>query len=175
MAQSGVVSAMFELAGAPGALLAGYISDKLLRSRRVPVCVVSLMLLGVALFTLDRLPPSRWIMGGCLFLIGFLLFAADSLIVGVSAVDFGTKKGASTAAGLINALGSLGAVFGGSVPGFVNQRWGWNGVFALLGAMSFVAGLILLPRWNAMPATASTSKRSDECEPSSSAQDAARV
>lgn len=154
MAQSGMVSAMFELAGAPGALIAGYISDKLLGSRRMPVCVVSLFLLSVGLFSLDRLPGNRWLLGGCLFLIGFLLFAADSLIVGVSAVDFGTKKGASTAAGLINAVGSLGGMLGGSIPGLVNQKWGWSGVFGFLGAMIFLAGLILLPRWNATPASA---------------------
>ncbi|HTL30753.1 MAG TPA: MFS transporter, partial [Tepidisphaeraceae bacterium] len=156
MAQSGVVSAMFELAGAPGALLAGYISDKLLGSRRMPVCVVSLFLLGISLFALDRLPANRWILGGCLFLIGFLLFAADSLIVGVSAVDFGTKKGASTAAGMINAVGSIGGMLGGSIPGLVNQKWGWSGVFGFLGGMTFLAGLILLPRWNATPPSAKT-------------------
>src|SRR6185436_18545230 len=101
-------------------------------------------------------------------------FAADSLIVGVSAVDFGTKKGASTAAGMINCLGSIGGMLGGSVPGFVNQRWGWSGVFGVLGGMTFLAGLILVPRWNAMPAAASK-VRKEECERSSSAQDAARV
>src|SRR5207237_739130 len=126
MAQSGVVSSMFELAGAPGALIAGYVSDKLLGSRRVPVCVVCLIVLGAALFMLDRFKADRWVLGGSLFVIGFLLFAADSLIVGVSAVDFGTKKGASTAAGLINGVGSIGGMLGGSVPGFVNQRWGWS-------------------------------------------------
>src|SRR5438046_10674954 len=45
MAESGVVSSMFELAGAPGALLAGYISDKVFASKRVPVCVTCLLLL----------------------------------------------------------------------------------------------------------------------------------
>jgi sugar phosphate permease len=136
-------------------------------SRRMPVCVICLILLGGALFMLDRLRADKWILGGALFVIGFLLFAADSLIVGVSAVDFGTSKGASTAAGMINALGSIGGMLGGSVPGFVNRRWGWNGVFGLLGAMTFAAGLILLPRWNAMPPTAKREEL-EACERSSS-------
>src|SRR5439155_2616334 len=67
MAESGVVSSMFELAGAPGALLAGYLSDRWFGSRRVPVCVVSLALLGVALFALDKIPSSRLLIGSCLF------------------------------------------------------------------------------------------------------------
>ena len=156
MAESGLVSAMFELAGAPAAVLAGYMSDRFLRSRRVPVCVVCLLLLGGALFVLDRLRADRWVLGGCLFTIGFLLFAADSLIVGVSAVDFGTKKGASTAAGIINSMGSIGGMLGGSVPGLANRHWGWGGVFNVLGVMALVAGVILIPRWNALPAEAKT-------------------
>ena len=164
MGESGLVSSMFELAGAPGALLAGYISDKVFGSKRVPVCVTCLLLLGVGLFALDRLEANRWILGSCLFLIGFLLFAADSLIVGVSAVDFGTKKGASTAAGVINAVGSIGGMIGGSVPGFVNRRWGWGGVFEMLGGMAFLAGVILLPRWNAQPAASAKEGAGPEFE-----------
>jgi OPA family sugar phosphate sensor protein UhpC-like MFS transporter len=154
MGASGLVSSMFELAGAPGALLAGYISDRYLRSRRMPVCVISLALLSISLFMLNRLQPSRLILGGCLFLIGFLLFAADSLIAGASAMDFGTKKGASTASGMINFLGSIGGMLGGSVPGFVNQRWGWTGVFSMLGALTLLAAIILLPQWNTVPKSA---------------------
>lgn len=154
MAGSALISAAFELAGAPAALAAGYVSDRFLGSRRVPVCVVCLLLLGISLFGLNRLAADRWLMGGCLFLIGFLLFAADSLIVGVSAVDFGTKKGASTAAGVINAVGSVGGMLGGSAPGFISTRWGWTGVFTALGAMPILAALILLPRWNAVPPSA---------------------
>ncbi len=150
MTQSALVSAMFELAGAPGALLAGYISDRFLASRRVPVCVVSLMLLAAALFVLDRLKADRWVLGTALFAVGFLLFAADSLVAGACAVDFGTKKGASTAAGIINAVGSIGGMIGGSVMGFVAAKW----VFMCLGTASLLAGLLLLPQWNAMPATA---------------------
>lgn len=152
MADAGLVSSMFELGGAPGAILAGYISDKYLGSRRMPICVVCLVLLGVALVFLDRVTASRMLLGGSLFLIGLLLFAADSMIVGTSAMDFGTKKGASTAAGLINAIGSIGLTLGGSLPGFMNRKWGWGGVFGLLGGMAILAGLILLPQWNAQPA-----------------------
>lgn len=152
MAESGLVSAMFELAGAPGALLAGLISDKFFRSKRVPVCVTCLILLGVCLLILDHLRADRWLLGGCLFLIGFFLFGADSLIAGVSSVDFGTKKGAGTAAGVVNAVGSVGGMIGGSAPGILS--WGWGRVFEMLGGMAFLAGLILLPRWNAQPAAA---------------------
>jgi OPA family sugar phosphate sensor protein UhpC-like MFS transporter len=150
MAESGFISALFELAGPIGAFVAGMISDRLLGTRRVPVCVVCLVLLGAALFMFDRLPADRWVMGAGFFLIGLLLFAPDSLIAGAASVDFGTKRGASTASGLINGFGSTGAVIGGMAPS-LNEKLGWGPIFMLLGAMSVLAALILLPRWNALP------------------------
>jgi OPA family sugar phosphate sensor protein UhpC-like MFS transporter len=154
MFESGVISSIFELAGPLGALSAGLLSDRLFGTRRVPVCVMGLLLLGGALFAFHHLPANRWALGGGFFVIGFLLFGPDSLIAGTAAVDFGTKRGGSTAAGVVNGCGSVGAIVGGSMPGFFNQQWGWGGVFALLGGMSVLAALLLLPRWNALPPTA---------------------
>src|SRR5205807_5912203 len=54
------------------------------------------------------IPVSRIGMGLGMFMMGFLIFIPDSLISGAAAIDFGTKKGASTANGLINGMGSVG-------------------------------------------------------------------
>ena len=154
MTQSGAVSAMFELAGPVGAVSGGYISDRLFGTRRVPVCVICLLLLGGLLLVLNHMPADRYILGACLFAIGFLLFTPDTLVAGAAAIDFGTKKGASTASGMINGCGSIGGVIGGSV-GFLSEgRLGWGGVFSALGGMVILAGIIMMPKWNALPATA---------------------
>jgi OPA family sugar phosphate sensor protein UhpC-like MFS transporter len=158
MIASGALSATFELAGPVGALLAGYVSDKLFASRRVPVCVISLAALGVCLVLLNFVPARRGTLAAGLFVVGIMLFAADTVVAGTAAVDFGTRKGASTASGVINGVGSIGAIIGGTVPGFFNKRWGWGGVFGFLGAMAFLAGIILIPRWNAMPPQPRASK-----------------
>jgi MFS transporter, OPA family, glycerol-3-phosphate transporter len=154
MAESGWLSALFELAGPLSALLAGYASDKIFHTRRMPVVVIGLLLLGAILFTFNWLPVNRWVLGGSFFLIGLLLFGPDSLITGAAAMDFGTKKGTSTASGVINGMGSVGGLVGGTIPGFFNERWGWGGVFGVLGVMAAVGGVMLLPKWNAIPPTA---------------------
>jgi sugar phosphate permease len=151
MTQSGAISALFELAGPLSVLLAGILSDRLFQARRMPISIVCLVGLAVLLFTLDKLPVSMAWFGGCLFLMGLLLYAPDSLVSGTAPVDFGTKRGASTAAGLINGCGSVGAIIGGSVPGFFAKRWGWDGVFMLLAGSVLLAALLLLPKWNALP------------------------
>jgi len=147
---------LFELAGPASVLLAGVLSDKLFGSRRNPICVVCLLGSGLLLCFFDKLPHTAWMLGGCLFVLGLLLFPPDSLVSGTAAVDFGTREGASTAAGLINGCGSIGAIVGGTIPGIFHQKWGWNGVFVSLAATLIIAGLLLLPQWNALPKTRKT-------------------
>jgi OPA family sugar phosphate sensor protein UhpC-like MFS transporter len=151
MTASGALSSLFELAGPISILLGGVISDRIFKSKRMPLSIVCLVLLAIMLFTMDKLPHSKVVLGGCLFLIGLFLFAPDSLVSGTAAVDFGTKKGAATAAGIINGCGSLGAVVGVGVPGFFHDQWGWDGVFTFLGVSVLLAALLLLPKWNALP------------------------
>jgi len=154
MAESGALSALFELAGIAGALSAGIISDRVFNSRRMPVCVITLTILGVFMLFMDELPATRVVLGASYILIGLLVFVPDTILNGPAAVDFGTKKGAGTVAGFVNGAGSIGAILGGTIPGLFAERWGWDGVFTLLGAMAITAAVILLPKWNALPATA---------------------
>ena len=151
MAESGFLSAMFELAGPFSVIVAGLVSDKLFSSRRMPVSIICLFLLSGLLFVFDDLPSNRWMFGLSFFLIGLLTYAPDSLISGTACMDFGTKKGASTASGIVNGAGSVGAIVGGTVPGFFQAQWGWSGVFAFLGVAVLLAALLLLPKWNAVP------------------------
>jgi OPA family sugar phosphate sensor protein UhpC-like MFS transporter len=158
MAESGFLSAMFELAGPFSVFAAGLVSDRVFGARRMPVSVICLLLLSAILYFLDDLPANRWMLGTSLFLIGLLTYAPDSLVSGTAAVDFGTKRGASTASGLINGCGSVGAIVGGTIPGFFQQQWGWHGVFTFLAAAVLLAGLLLLPKWNAVPASNGNNK-----------------
>ena len=155
MLESGAISGLFQLAGPISVLAGGVLSDKLFGSKRNPVSIICLFLLAGALFVLDTLPADRLMLGGCFFLIGFFLFAPDSLISGTAAIDFGTKKGASTAAGLINGCGSVGAIVGGTLPGLLHDRLGWNGLLQILAASALIAGCLLAPKWNATPAKVS--------------------
>lgn len=157
MMKSGLISSLFEAAGPLGVLAAGYASDRFFRARRVPVIVVSLILLAGVLVCFIPLCKigGAWPMGASLFAIGFLLFGPDSLLVATAPVDFGRKKGASTAVGLVNGFGSVGAVLGGSLPGYISDRFGWNVLFCVLAGCVLVSALILIPRWNSLPETPS--------------------
>lgn len=156
MAEAGFLSSLFELAGPVSILVVGFVSDRVFGARRMPVSIICLLLLGALLFALDHLPATRWVLGGSLFLLGFLAYAPDAMVAGVAVVDFGAKKGASTATGLVNGMGSIGAMLGGVIPGLMEEQWGWQNVFTGLAVAAVVAALLLLPKWNAVPPTSAS-------------------
>ena len=153
MAKSGLISALFEGAGALGMLLCGYASDKLFHSRRVPACVISLLALAVVTFSFHYLTQSgsAIMLGATFFAIGLLLFGPESVLVSSAAVDFGTSKGASSAVGIINGSGGIGAVLGASLLGVISQRCGWGPIFYAFGGAVLISAFLLIPKWNAVP------------------------
>ncbi|MBC8180135.1 MFS transporter [candidate division KSB1 bacterium] len=155
MAESAVISVSFFLAGPLSVLVAGYVSDKIFKSKRMPYSVIALLLLSVVLFFFMDIAAlkSKLILSGILFTIGFLLYGPDSLVSATAALDFGTSKGASTASGLINGFGSIGAIVGGTLPGFFKESLGWNGVFIFLSVLVLIGALLMIPKWNALPKT----------------------
>ncbi|MCH7771659.1 MAG: MFS transporter [Bacteroidetes bacterium] len=153
MAESAFINSAFFLAGPLSVLAAGYASDKIFQSRRMPYSVISLFALAILLFFFNDLASvhSSLVSAGLLFLVGFLIYGPDSLVSATAAIDFGTRKGASTASGIINGMGSVGAIAGGTIPGFFKDSWGWDGVFMFLSASVLIASLLMIPKWNALP------------------------
>jgi sugar phosphate permease len=160
-AESGIIGSLFELAGPLGVLLGGYLSDKVFGSRRMPVAVIGLVVVAVVLLGFNALPETKLALGSAFFFIGFFLYMPDSLVAGAAALDFGTRKGAGTAAGMINGFGSIGAIVGVTLPGILSGTLGegadiWYYIFPGLGVSLVLAALLLLPKWNALPVTEKT-------------------
>ncbi|MDJ1137681.1 MFS transporter [Streptomyces iconiensis] len=142
----------FGVAGVAAPILIGWVSDKVFRSRRVPPCVLALALLTVAMALFMPLTAAHnpGVMIAVLAVIGLAVYAADAMISCVAAVDFGSEGGAGTAAGLVNGCGSLGAVLGGLLPGFLSG----SALFYGFAGAALLAGLLLLPHWNRRPRAA---------------------
>ncbi|MGW0999783.1 MFS transporter [Streptomyces sp. NPDC002523] len=141
----------FGAAGVLAPMVIGWVSDRLFDSRRVPPCVLALAVLTVVLglFTPLTASGSIGVMVAVLAVIGLAVYAADSMISCVAAVDFGSSSGAGTAAGLVNGCGSVGAILGGLLPGFLSG----DALFYGFAGAALIAGLIMLPHWNRVPRT----------------------
>jgi OPA family glycerol-3-phosphate transporter-like MFS transporter len=139
------------LAGVFGGMFAGFLSDKVFGSRRGPVAALlyALMLTGAVamIFTLN----APWYILG--FIVAFMSLAVigvHGMLSGTSTMDFGGRKAAATAVGLIDGFVYLGTAVQSISLGFLTSaNWSWWPPFLI----PFAAlGLVLAIRiWYAFP------------------------
>lgn len=143
--------AIFEAFGVAGMLVAGIASDKLFHSRAQRTC--ALCMVGVVVFlTIFCLLPSSTnpvILMLVLACIGFFLYGPQALI-GVVASNQVTRRGASSANGIIGFVAYLAPIVSGFVFGHIadNPKFGWEGVFKIMIFVSILGLLTLLSLWN---------------------------
>lgn len=140
---------LYEWAGIPGTLLAGYISDKVFKGRRGPAGFVFMLGVLIAVLVYWFNPPGNPVIDMIsLIAIGFLIYG-PVMLIGLQALDYVPKKAAGTAAGLTGLFGYLGGtVSANALMGIVVDYAGWNAGFILLTASSLLAALIFVLTWN---------------------------
>ncbi|WP_202410902.1 MFS transporter [Brevibacterium rongguiense] len=144
-----MVPIAFGIAGVIAPVAVGWTSDTLFHARRIPPTVLSLGILVIALILWSPAAHTKSIALVCVLLgvVGLTAYGADAMVSGVAAVDFGTSKYAAGATGFINGCGSIGAIMGGLLPGFLSTAT----VFYVFAGAAAVAALILIPCWNKRP------------------------
>ncbi|MEW6742352.1 MAG: MFS transporter [Planctomycetota bacterium] len=129
------------IAGATGGMTAGWISDKVFGSRRGPVAAllygIMLACVAVMVFTLG----SPWLLGLCVVLISYCVIGTHGMLSGTATMDFGGRKNAGTAVGLIDGLVYLGTGLQSISLGFLTEKsWSYWPPFLIPFA---VLGLVL--------------------------------
>lgn len=141
-------SAVFPLLGCLGTLAAGWYSDRHLSGRRTPIIAASLGALTLALAGLALLAPlarATGLLPGTLAVVlvgaaGFFLLAPYSMVGGgVVALDFGGRKTAGTAAGLLDGVGYFAASAAGYAVAKIVVVGGWPLAYGLMAGLSFVS------------------------------------
>jgi OPA family sugar phosphate sensor protein UhpC-like MFS transporter len=144
--QAGYVSTAFEAGGIPLVIVSGMLADRAFGRRRVAVAAGSLVLLvgALALYrSIGGAGTAANVLG--LVLIGAFLFSADALVSGAAAQDVGGPHAAALACGLINGVGSVGAVVQGYVVVYVSDAYGWDALFLVFMGMAALGALALVP------------------------------
>ncbi len=139
---------LIPIGGLMGTMVATWLSDVVFQTRRAPVVVLfTLALAGfsVAFAKLAADPVAAVLLLG---VIGFFAYGADAVISAASAMDLGDKEGASSAAGLINGVGSLGTVLSAVVGADLSTWLGWERAWMVLGGLLVISALVLSTRWN---------------------------
>jgi sugar phosphate permease len=150
--EAGYYSTSFEWGGVAGTIFIGWISDRLRVVPRSMVCSGSLVGLAGALFAYSAVGGSSHAANFALMaLVGALLYGPDSLLSGAAAQDLGGRNAAALAIGMINGLGSVGAISQELVTRTVSKIWSWNAVFYVLLVSALAAAALLVPTFKRRP------------------------
>ncbi len=141
------------VAGVIGGLVAGYVSDLLFQSRRAPAAGLFYGLVAACVAGMIFSLGNGWVLCSLVFLISLGVIGTHGLLSGTATMDFGGRKGAATAVGVIAGFVYLGtglqSVALGKITSSPEYGWSYWPIFLLPFA---VIGLILLGFiWNAMP------------------------
>lgn len=134
-------SSLYPVFGMVSIVAAGYLSDTVARGRRGVIIGLALLPMTAILVLMsaglagDRLP--------LLFisLVGLLLLGPYSFLAGAMSLDAGGRKGAATAAGLVDGIGYVGGTLSLWLTGLLAQRVGWNGAFGLLAGIAVLTAV----------------------------------
>jgi OPA family sugar phosphate sensor protein UhpC-like MFS transporter len=148
---AGWVSNVFDIAGIPGVMFAGWASDRFFGSRRSPISFLLVLATAASCAMLyfagnGSLP----IFLVCLGLVGFTLIGPDSLMTGAGAMDIGSRAMALRVTAIISGLGALGQVTQDLVIGrlYDAKADDLSPIFALLLASAslaaFAVGIVAL-------------------------------
>jgi OPA family glycerol-3-phosphate transporter-like MFS transporter len=128
------------VAGATGGMTAGWMSDRLFGSRRGPVAGLLYGLMFFCVLAMCFALRSMWILGISVILISYCVIGTHGMLSGTATMDFGGRKNAGTAVGLIDGMVYLGTGLQSICLGYLTERsWSyWPPFllpFALLGVL----------------------------------------
>jgi OPA family glycerol-3-phosphate transporter-like MFS transporter len=129
-------SSLYPVFGMVSILAAGYLSDTVARGRRGVIILLALLLMTAILGLMSANLAGDWLPLLFISLVGLLLLGPYSFLAGAMSLDAGGRKGAATAAGLVDAFGYVGGTLSLWLTGLLAQRVGWNGAFAVLALLA---------------------------------------
>ena len=114
------------LIGVFGTIGAGFVSDKLFKSRRAPVNIICLAALPIILYLFSINVNSGYNIPLDIFyisLMGIFTCAPQVLIGGISAVESSSKKVASAVTGFCGMFGYVGSILSGVGTGYIVDKF----------------------------------------------------
>ncbi|MEP7146935.1 MAG: MFS transporter [bacterium] len=138
------------IAGIAGAFIAGFSSDKLFQSRRMPVAFIGYSFIIFSLLTV-------WLARDLNFIIvafitnSFGISMVHSMLSGTASMDFGGQRAAATATGMFDGMQYLGGAAVGVGVGWLLDNFGWGSWSPSMIGFAVIGALLMLKLWNAKP------------------------
>jgi len=146
----GFSTAIFEFAGIFSTILMGWLSDKT-GGRRGMISLVCMVPVFLAFGGILYTPPGMLWLDLTLFgIVGFFIYP-PVMLLGVTGLDFSSKKAVGTAAGFIGLFGYIGRTVQGKGIGTLAERYGWDAALYAILVSTFAGILLLSLTWKLKP------------------------
>ena len=145
LTHAGWMVAGFEISGMIGALIGGWLTDRLFGGRGFRSCVFYMGMAGVSILLFWKVAGQSVLLNTLLLcLSGFFIYGPQCLI-SIAAANLATKRAAATAVGLTGLFGYASTTLSGVGLGKLVQTYGWNagfiGMLVIAGIGTFVCAL----------------------------------
>ena len=148
IASAGSMLATTEIIGGTlGMLLAGWLTDKLFKSKAHRTCLLCIIF-ATLLFFLFWKVESLVLSFILLVLSSFFIYGPQALY-GTCASQQATRYAAGTGNGIIGILGYASSVVSGVIFGALAETGGWDAVFPIAIAFGALGALVIALMWNA--------------------------
>ena len=153
LGEGGISTAMLEFSGIFSTILMGWLSDKVGGRRGMVslLCMIPVFLSFIGIiYTPDHMLWLDMVLFG---VIGFFIYP-PVMLLGVTALDFSSKKAVGTAAGFVGLFGYLGRTIEGKGIGTLAERYGWNTALSAIVISTFLGIVLLSLTWKLTPRNA---------------------
>eukprot|EP01053_Blabericola_migrator_P004252 Blabericola_migrator_1__4251@NODE_22_length_22262_cov_139_742014_g19_i0_p6_GENE_NODE_22_length_22262_cov_139_742014_g19_i0NODE_22_length_22262_cov_139_742014_g19_i0_p6_ORF_typecomplete_len456_score47_59MFS_1/PF07690_16/8e44MFS_1/PF07690_16/0_04MFS_3/PF05977_13/1_2e09MFS_3/PF05977_13/3_1e05MFS_4/PF06779_14/8_8e14MFS_4/PF06779_14/1_5Sugar_tr/PF00083_24/3_3e12MFS_1_like/PF12832_7/0_13MFS_1_like/PF12832_7/9e07OATP/PF03137_20/3_5e05PUCC/PF03209_15/0_00098PUCC/PF03209_15/5_4e02Nuc_H_symport/PF03825_16 len=147
---AGYASIVFDIGGIFGGIMSGQLADRFLKGRRILMALFTGLTSALALiFFAIGAHQSTLVALSLMTLVGFAVAGSDSIIGGSAPSDLCDRAQIDNAvlpaaSGIVNGLGSTGAVIQGSLTAYVSDAYGWGHLYALLASTALASSLCLM-------------------------------
>lgn len=154
VAVAGYMSCIYDLGGVLGGLACGIIGDKYFEGKRTVLGALSCALLTFAIGGYQTACSMGMLTNAIVMgLIGFLVAGPDAMLGSTAVSDCCEQAGygqevLGTAAGVVNGMGSVGAVLQGALTAVIAEKYGWGALFVTLAVLSALSIVTMLASTN---------------------------
>lgn len=147
------MSTPFDLCGAVGIVLMGWVFGRLKPRARQRLLVVVLVLLAALLAALPALfHLGLWVLATGVGLIGFLVYGPYSLLGGVLSVEVRGKEFAATVSGLVDGTGYIAGFLSGMFFGRLLMMGGYRLGFQVMAGLTILSAVLCCFLYGKVPA-----------------------
>lgn len=144
-----VVAASEIIGGIAGMLIAGWFTDRFMKSRAHRTCLFCTVGATISFFLFWRTPSDmNWMAAIFLCLSSFFVYGPQALL-GIAASNQATKRACATANGILGIFGYASTTVSGLGFGYLAQHFGWNSVFLVSVIVGIAGSCVIALMWGA--------------------------